>query len=848
MGEVIRLKRDEYIHVLDNNANLITAILGPETFTRRDHEKVVAGPEKFVALPPQCFCRVKNPVKRNADGSVVPDEFGQAAVLHGDEEVRVNDGKHWNVPFPLYPGEVLVGGQGSDQPIKKLTVVPKNTALRLRAERDFTDPKTGVERKAGDEWLFEGPKTYIPDEKVAFVAKVAAKVIKANEALRLRAKVNFTDRKGKDRLGGEEWLVREEGAFLPAVEEEVVGTVEAKILTEKRAVEVEAITSHVDEFGTKRCAGERWLVTIEKTSAFIPMVSEKVIRTVPLTTLSNRQYCVVIDPIKNGEQLFGHKEIRRGEGEGTSFFLHPGERLEDDCVHDIEILGADEAILVKALEAFDDNGTKRKPGEKWMLRGPIEYIPPTEVEVVDKRKAVPLDDNEGVYIRNLTTGKVSMITGEAHMLAEDEVLWEKELPPVVEELLQCPKGSRHKVKDEGRTLDVRDKTKAVRFNIPHNAAVQIYDYAGKEPRIVFGPDLVMLQPDESFTVLSLSGDKPKRPHVIQSLQLHLGPAFMTDVCTVETSDHARLELRLSYNWRFKIDKEDTKQAKSVFSVPDFVGDACKAMAGRIRGQVAMESFESFHRNSARIIRSAVFGFDENKRIRDEFKFSANNLVITNVDIQSVEPVDQKTRDSLQKSVQLAIEITTKSQEATARHKAERDAQKASSQLERRKLQDAAEAEKQKKEYLKLQAESEAIEATGQAKAEAKARAEAMLIEANSEVEQARLKADAQKISADAELEMMKSKHKATLEYLQKTNELEIAKTKKLSEIETKKFADTMEAIGPETVLAMARAGPEMQAKLLEGLNLKGYLITDGNSPINLFNTAGGMIGGINSSA
>ena len=34
----------------------------------------------------------------------------------------------------------------------------------------------------------------------------------------------------------------------------------------------------------------------------------------------------------------------------------------------------------------------------------------------------------------------------------------------------------------------------------------------------------------------------------------------------------------------------------------------------------------------------------------------------------------------------------------------------------------------------------------------------------------------------------------------------------------------------------------MQAKLLGGLGLKGYLVTDGKSPINLFNTAQGMIG------
>jgi len=43
------------------------------------------------------------------------------------------------------------------------------------------------------------------------------------------------------------------------------------------------------------------------------------------------------------------------------------------------------------------------------------------------------------------------------------------------------------------------------------------------------------------------------------------------------------------------------------------------------------------------------------------------LVITNVDVQSVEPVDAQTRESLQKSVTLAIEITTKSQEAESQH-------------------------------------------------------------------------------------------------------------------------------------------------------------------------------------
>ncbi len=85
---------------------------------------------------------------------------------------------------------------------------------------------------------------------------------------------------------------------------------------------------------------------------------------------------------------------------------------------------------------------------------------------------------------------------------------------------------------------------------------------------------------------------------------------------------------------------------------------------------------NFLQNSAKIIRASVFGVDDNNKVRDKFSFPQNNLVITSIDIQSVEPVDQRTRDSLQKSVQLAIEITTNSQEAAARHEAERLEQEA----------------------------------------------------------------------------------------------------------------------------------------------------------------------------
>jgi len=484
----------------------------------------------------------------------------------------------------------------------------------------------------------------------------------------------------------------------------------------------------------------------------------------------------------------------------------------------------------------DNDKKERKAGDRWMLYGPADFVPPVEVEIVEKRKAIPLDENEGIYVRDIKTGKVRAVTGESYMLKPNEELWKKDLPKIVEELLAKERSFEEEQAGE------RDKTRVVTYRAPHNSAVQIYDYKEKKSRVVFGPELVMLGPDEHFTVLSLSGDKPKRPHVIKALAVLLGPDFMTDIVIVETADHARLSLKLSYNWHFDIEKGNEVEAAKIFQVPDFVGDSCKAIASRVRGAVAGVSFDAFHRNSAKIIRSAVFGTDENNKVRSAFRFSANNLLITNIDIQSVEPVDQRTRDSLQKSVQLAIEITTKSQEAAARQESARLEQEAMGRLERQKISDEAEAERSRRELIGLQAESAAVESTGQATAEARARAEAATIEGQAAVKQAQLSAEAGKIKSEAELEQLKAKQIAEIDHQKALNSLQVAKAKELAMIEAKKFGDVVTAIGADTIKSMAEAGPAMQAKLLQGLGLKSFLITDGNSPINLFNTASGLIG------
>ncbi|XP_056309180.1 major vault protein isoform X2 [Danio aesculapii] len=848
-ASIIRIPPHHYIHVLDQNTNIARVEIGPLTYIRQDNERVLFAPVRMIMVPPRHYCVVLNPAVRDDEGRVQFDGSGQAKLRHADLEIRLAQD-----PFPLYPGEEI------QKDVTPLQIVYPDTALRLQALLDFEE-EGGEKRVAGDEWLFEGPGTYIPRKEVTVLEVIKATVIRENQAIRLRARKEGLDRSGVQRVTGEEWQVSKVGAYLPGAHEEVVDIVSAFILTDKKALHVRAIRPFRDAGGRDRRTGEEWLVTVADREAHIPSVAEEVVGVVDVTTLNSRQYCVIMDPVgADGKPQLGQKRVVKGE---RSFFLMPGEHLENG-IQDVYVLSEEEGLVLRAIEAFIDTqgdeaeeeeresrakkrGVQRRPGDRWMLRGPIEYVPPATVEVLLTRTAIPLDENEGIYVRDIKTGKVRAVIGQTYMLTQDEELWEKELPANVESLLAQSRDPLADRSDRGRGFGQaeRDKTRVVSYRIPHNATVQVYDYREKKARVMFGPEMVMLGPDEQFTVLSLSGDKPKRPNVIKTICLLLGPDFCTDIITIETADHARLQLQLSYNWHFDLKQPaDAAQAAALFSVPDFVGDACKAIASRIRGAVASVQFDDFHKNSNRIICSAVFGFDEKLAVRSSLRFGQNGLVISSVDIQSVEPVDQRTRDALQKSVQLAIEITTNSQEAAARHEAERLEQEARGRLERQKITDQAEAEKARKELLELEAQSAAVESTGAAKAEAQSRAEAARIQGEAAVEEAKLKAEAQKIEADSELARLCKAREQELNYKKQIDHLEVEKQQKLADIESQRFKHLMDNLGTETLKEMARAGPELQVKLLQSLGLKSTLITDGSSPINLFTTANGLLGSL----
>ena len=147
MTTVIQIGRHEYIHVLNENKVVTRLVCGPSTFIKKAHERIVKHATKMIEIPPMHYCRIQNPVVFDGDEPAIAFEGDegevQVKVKTGEEEIRFNDyrGNADCEPFPLYPGEKMIGT------VKKQAFIPKDTAYLVQAIRDFTDDQASKSTK-----------------------------------------------------------------------------------------------------------------------------------------------------------------------------------------------------------------------------------------------------------------------------------------------------------------------------------------------------------------------------------------------------------------------------------------------------------------------------------------------------------------------------------------------------------------------------------------------------------------------------------------------------------------------------------------------------------------------------
>ena len=77
----------------------------------------------------------------------------------------------------------------------------------------------------------------------------------------------------------------------------VLSTTLTVLLCLQKALHMRASRTFKDDFGVTRKNGEEWLIKMADNETHIPNVYEEVVGVVNITTLNNRQYCVVLDPV-----------------------------------------------------------------------------------------------------------------------------------------------------------------------------------------------------------------------------------------------------------------------------------------------------------------------------------------------------------------------------------------------------------------------------------------------------------------------------------------------------------------------------------------------------------------------
>jgi major vault protein len=167
-------------------------------------------------------------------------------------------------------------------------------------------------------------------------------------------------------------------------------------------------------------------------------------------------------------------------------------------------------------------------------------------------------------------------------------------------------------------------------------AVLVTSKTGRR-RVEMGPTTVLLDYDEGLEVLTLSTGKPKTTDkLLETPYLRVENNQVSDVIHVETADHVRVQLHVSYRVDFEGD------SLRWFAVENYVKLLCDHARSVLKGQIRKLSIESFYASSTDQIRNFILGTAADGR-RPGMLFPANGMRVVDVDVLKVVLEDDKIR-------------------------------------------------------------------------------------------------------------------------------------------------------------------------------------------------------------
>ncbi len=407
----------------------------------------------------------------------------------------------------------------------------------------------------------------------------------------------------------------------------------------------------VDENGKKRYEVGPQVVFPLPTERFVEAYdggrTSKKFRAVELNEIQGLHIKVIADYTEHGVVHHTGDELFI-TGKDTAIYFpreeHSAIKYDGKAKHFATAIPAGEARYVM----------ERLSGEIRTVRGPAMLLPDPRREVIVRRALsarecalwYPGNNDALTYnasLRSLlhhvpTTRRGAVSEGEVERAgrraAKHGVNLHMEASRVSgDQALIADEFSRASTYTQPRTITLDTKYQgAPQIAVWTGYAVLVTSKTGRR-RVEVGPTTILLDYDETLEVLSLSTGMPKSAaELLETPYLRIDNNHVSDVVTVETSDHVQAQLQLTYRTRFEGDP------LAWFTVENYVKLLCDHTRSLLKGEIRKLSIEAFYAGATDRIRELVLGTGETKGLVFD-----NGLRVIDVDVVGVTLTDDTIR-------------------------------------------------------------------------------------------------------------------------------------------------------------------------------------------------------------
>lgn len=394
--------------------------------------------------------------------------------------------------------------------------------------------------------------------------------------------------------------------------------------------------------------------------------------------LGPKEFCILFDADGNPRIVRGPARVFPGPHDT---FLQRGSRRR---VYDAYELSEQQALWLRVITpisrerlakqlppGFPLDREEYEAGSELIVRGqPSVFFPFIEAEVVNPTtrephvgndhdaviiNAIGIDQKNGVYVRDLRTGKVKTIRGETSHLIDPrfEALVHRRVSRDSWNLWVAHAEPHKETKDESI-----ETPWAVSVFIPNNEACVVTSPHGR--RVEIGPKSFVLEYEESLAPFKLSkGTSKDGHHTVTTCFLRVQGARVADTFEVESSDFVKLRLKLGFSGRF----EGTPE--TWFEVDDPVKLLADTVRAKLRAVCHGLPLARLVREMNAIVKSTLFGEEP------ELRFVENGMVVDSCELLKLDIADATLAELFASTNREMVKLQINDEQASRRLESER---------------------------------------------------------------------------------------------------------------------------------------------------------------------------------